>query len=106
MEIETLTMTSTAAPIFPATDVGRRLREELERIAEESSVVRPEWEPLLPSKLVVGVVLTLEDLFSFKLPPDKVVRKGGYNGVDEAMDDMLDRIEKVWVERSKARVRT
>ena len=106
MITKSLAMTSTSAPIFPAAEVGRRLREELERIAEESSVVRPEWEPLLPSKLVVGVVLTLEDLFPFKLPPDKMVRKGGYNSVDEANDDMLDLIEKVWAERSKARVRT
>src|SRR5262245_17270063 len=105
MPTQTLTVTASAAPFFPAAEVKRRLREELEKIAGEGSVLRPEWEPLLDSKRVVGTVLVIEDLFPFKLPPDKVVRKGGYNSVDEAIDDMLGLIEKIWAERSKPKVR-
>src|SRR5207302_9036381 len=90
---------------FPASELKRRLRKELVKIADEGSVLRPEWEPLLDSKRVVGTVLVIEDLFPFKIPPDKVVRKGGYNSVDEAIDDMLGRIEKIAVERSKPKVR-
>jgi hypothetical protein len=104
MATQTLTVTATAAPVFPAADVKRRLREELQKIADEGSVLRPEWEPLLDSKRVVGTVLVIEDLFPFKLPPDKVVRKGGYNSVDEGIDDMLGRIETIWAERSKPKV--
>ncbi len=105
MTTQTLTVTATDAPVFPTTEVKRRLREELQKIAKDGSVLRPEWEPLLDSKRIVGTVLMIEDLFPFKLPPDKVVRKGGYNSVDEAIDDMLDRIEKIWAERSNPKVR-
>jgi hypothetical protein len=106
MATQTLTRTGTAAPAFPAAEVKRRLRAELQKIVEDASVLRPEWEPLLDSKRVVGTVLVIEDLFpSCKVPPDKVVRKGGYNSVDEALDDMLGRIERVVAERSKEKVR-
>ena len=106
MSTQTLTVTATPAPAFPAAEVERRLRVELQKIADDASVLRPEWEPLLDSKRVVGTVLAIEDLFpSCKIPPDKVVRKGGYNSVDEAIDDMLERIKRIWDERSKPKVR-
>jgi hypothetical protein len=54
----------------------------LQKIADQGSRLRPEWVPLLDSMRVVGTVLVTEDLFpSFKVPPDKVVRKGGYSSV-------------------------
>jgi hypothetical protein len=106
MATQTLTMSPTVAPAFPAAEVKRRLRVELQKIADDGSVLRPDWEPLLDSKRVVGTVLVIEDLFpACKIPPDKVVRKGGYNSVDEAIDDMLGRIERVVAERSKPKVR-
>jgi hypothetical protein len=106
MATQTLTATAAAAQAFPAAEVKRRLRVELQKIADDASVLRPEWEPLLDSKRVVGTVLVIEDLFrSCKIPPDKVARKGGYNSVDEAIDDMLGRLERVVAERSKPKVR-
>ena len=105
MATQTLTETKDLAPVFPAAEVKRRLQAELQKIADQGSVLRPEWEPLLDSKRVVGTVLVLEGLFPFKIPPDKVVRKGGYNSVDEAINDMLGRIKRIWDERSKPKVR-
>jgi hypothetical protein len=105
MASQTLNMTPATALAFPAAEVKRRLREELQKIADDGSKLRPEWEPLLDSKRVVGTVLVIEDLFPFKIPPDKIVRKGGYNSVDEASDDMLGRIERIWTQRSKPQVR-
>ncbi len=106
MATQTLTTTATTGAAFPAAEVKRRLRDELQKIADDASVLRPEWEPLLDSKRVVGTVLVIEDLFpSGRIPPDKVVRKGGYNSVDEALDDMLGRIKTLWAERSKPKVR-
>ena len=105
MVTEMLTEPNVAAPVFPAAEVQRRLRVELQKIADQGSVIRPEWEPLLDSKRVVGTVLVLEGLFPFKVPPDRVVRKGGYDSVDEAIKDMLERIKKIWIERSKPKVR-
>ena len=104
MATETLTATDLIAAVFPAVEVERRLRPELQKIADQGSIIRPEWVPLLDSKRVVGTVLILENLFPFKVPPDRVVRKGGYNSVDDAIDDMLDRIKRIWTERSKPKV--
>jgi hypothetical protein len=105
MATQTLSVSQSAAPVFPAAEVERRLRPELEKIAKQGSKLRPEWVPLLDSKRVVGTVLVIEDLFpGIKIPPDKVVRKGGYNSVDETIKDMLERIKKVWSERSKPKV--
>lgn len=106
MATQTLTMTTAAAQAFPAAEVKRHLRVVLQKIADDASVLRPEWEPLLDSKRVVGTILEIEDLFpGVKIRPDKVVRKGGYNGVDEALDDILPRIEREVAERSKPKVR-
>lgn len=105
MPTATQTPTRSLAPSFPAEEVERRLRPELEKIAEEAAIIRPEWEPLLDSQRVVGTVFVLEDLLpTCKIPPDKVVRKGGYNSVDEAIDDMLDRIERIVARSSRAEV--
>ena len=105
MSTQMLNVSQIAAPHFPAAEVERKLRVELEKIAKQSSKLRPEWVPLLDSKRVVGTVLVIEDLFpGIKIPPDKVVRKGGYNSVDEAIKDMLERIKMIWSERSKAKV--
>src|ERR1700722_17886387 len=101
MAAEMLTMIGTSAPVFPAAEVKRRLEVELQKIADQGSLLRPEWEPLLDSKRVVGTVLVLEGLFPFKIPPDRVVRKGGYDTVDEAINDMVVRIKKIWDEKSK-----
>jgi hypothetical protein len=105
MGTQTATVTSAPASVFPAEEARRRLREELQKIGDDASVLGPEWVPLLDSKRVVGTVLAIEDLFPFKLPPDKVVRKGGYNSVDEAIDSVLGQIEKIWTERCYSKVR-
>jgi len=106
MGTQTLSVSQRAAPAFPADEVKRRLRPGLQKIADQASRLRPEWVPLLDSKRVVGTVLVIEDLFpGIKIRPDKVVRKGGYDSVDEALDDMVPRIEREVVERSKQRVR-
>jgi acyl carrier protein len=104
MSSNTLATVAPEIRIFPATEVKRRLREHLQKIADEAAVLRPEWEPLLDSKRVVGVVLVLENLFPFKIPPDKVVRKGGYNSVNDAVDDISGRVENFAADRSKSKV--
>jgi hypothetical protein len=82
--------------LFPAAEVERRLRSELQKVASEAGVLRPEWEPLLDSRRVVGTLLVIEDLFpGCKIPPDKVVQRGGYRSVDEAIKDMLAKIERI-----------
>jgi hypothetical protein len=105
MAIETLTTGAVAALGFPEAEVKRRLRIELQKIEAQGNFLRPEWEPLLDSKRVVGTVLALEDLFPFKIPPDKVVRKGGYATVNEATDDMCEQVKKIYIEKNILKVR-
>lgn len=90
---------------FPLQEVRRRLQGQLQQIADDGALIRPEWEPLLDSKRVVGTVLSLEGLFRFRIPPDKVVRRGGYNDVEEALEDMADRIKAIWTKRKSSKVR-
>lgn len=93
-------------PSFPIAEVTQRLTAELAKIAEDNVILRPEWEPLLDSKRVVGTILAIEDLFpNCKIPPDKVVRRGGYRTVDEAIRDMVPRLRRVVASNSQPRVR-
>lgn len=106
MSAGSITVDPPTIQVFPEAEVTSRLRVELDKIAASGSVLRPEWEPLLDSKRVVGTVLVLEGLFPFKIPPDRVVRKGGYDSVDEAIEDMLVRIKKIWNQKNKPKVST
>src|SRR6266516_2171758 len=106
MTIPAPTLKVTGTPAFPAAEVKRRLGIELQKIADEATPIRAAWEPLLDSQRVVGTVLAIEDLFpSFRIPPDQVVRKGGYKNVDEARDDMYSRIERLWTKHNQPKVR-
>ena len=62
MPTETITIPAVAAPVFPDAAIRRRLRVELEKMASESCILGPEWEPLLDSKRVVGFVFVQEAL--------------------------------------------
>lgn len=81
---------------FPEQAIRDRLGPELQAIADEAEHLRPDWEPLLDSKRVVSTVILIEELFDFPLPPDKVIRKGGYNSVEESADDIVDRLRGLW----------
>lgn len=86
-------------------EARRRLKKELQDVADEVWLLhpnRPEWKPLLDSRRIVGTVLVLENLFpGLKLPPDRLVRKGGYNDVDEAVNDILRRHKQLAAEKAK-----
>jgi len=71
------------------------LRRELEEAAEESATLHEGWEPVLDSLRVVTVINTLKELFDFPLPPEEVVRKGGYSSVDKGIDDIVDNLRRL-----------
>lgn len=87
---------SSESRVFPLFEVETRLRCGLEKAAAEGNVLRGDWEPLLESLRVASIVVTLEDLFDFKLPLEKVVRVGGYASVEEGVSDMRDRLQRLW----------
>jgi acyl carrier protein len=77
------------------------LRKELNEAADESAILHGGWEPVLDSLRMVTVVSMLEDMFDFPLPPEKVVKKGGYQSVDEGVEDMTDNIRRLWDKHHK-----
>jgi hypothetical protein len=102
-------VTEASAVAEPATseaayaEARRRLTEELQKIADEVTFLnpdRPEWKPLLDSRRIVGTVLVLEDLFPFKIHPDRLVQKGGYNDVGVAVDDIIRRHKQHGAEKA------
>jgi hypothetical protein len=97
----TTTPTLTEKRAFPLAEVESRLRRELEEAEAESVILHPGWQPALDSLRMVTAIAAIEGLFNFKLPPEKVVRKGGYRSVDEGVSDMIDRIRRVWTKRQK-----
>lgn len=86
----------TGPNVFPFTEVEVRLRRGLEKAAAEGNVLRGDWEPVLDSMRVASMVVTLEDLFDFRLPPEKIVRVGGYASVEEGVADMRERLQLLW----------
>lgn len=86
---------------FPLAEVQARLRKELEEAEAESVILHPGWQPVLDSLRMVTAIATVEVLFDFKLPPEKVVKKGGYKSVDEGVTDMTNKIREVWTKRQK-----
>jgi hypothetical protein len=82
-----------------------RLTNELQTIADEVMFLdpdRPDWKPLLDSRRIVGTVLVLENLFPVKIHPDLLVRKGGYNDVKEAVDDIISRHKRLAAAKAMA----
>lgn len=95
------TLAPPAKGTFPLAEVQARLRRELEEAEAESVILHPGWQPVLDSLRMVTAIATVEGLFDFKLPPEKVVKKGGYRSVDEGVSDMTNRIREVWTKRQK-----
>jgi acyl carrier protein len=86
---------------IPLADVQARLRRELEDAEAESVILHPGWQPVLDSLRMVTAIAAVEGLFDFKLPPEKVVKKGGYKSVDEGVSYMTNKIREVWNKHQK-----
>jgi acyl carrier protein len=80
---------------FPLEKVENVLREELEEATSETEVLRGGWEPAVDSLVVVTIISTLEDLLGFRLPPEKVVRKGGCQHSDECSKDVIENLRRL-----------
>lgn len=91
---------------FQMEEVEQVLRESLAEVASDTELLRPNrqaWEPLLDSLRVVGVVVRLEKLLKMKIPPDKVVQKGGYTSVEEAIRGITSKTHDLWTKRKPTR---
>ena len=92
--------TSTTSRTFPAAEVERRLRSALVQLGEDTAAMREPWEPVFDSLAVVNIILVVEPaLPGLKIAPEKVVRKGGYGSVDDAVTDIKNRLRRQWERR-------
>lgn len=82
---------------FPAAQVERCLRVAIARLGEDTAAIREPWEPTFDSLAIVNVLLVVEPVLpDLKIAPEKVVRKGGYETVDEAARDITDGLRRDW----------
>jgi hypothetical protein len=94
------TTVRSTATVFPTAAVQSRLRDAITRLGEDTSAMREPWEPRFDSLAVVNIILVVESaLPGFPIAPEKVVRKGGYETIDEAVDDITSRLQRQWERR-------
>jgi acyl carrier protein len=93
--------TANSEAVYPFADVQRLLQAGVREAAEDSVDLRGEWEPLLDSLRMVSVLVSLEDLFDFPLPPEKLVRRGGYTSEDDAVEHISGQLRRLWDEQHK-----
>ena len=98
-----------AATAFPKADAIRALVDELLQVARAEAQVRgidlhtenPQiiQAPVpLDSLSVVDTLCAVEQVLDIELR-DSIVRTGGYNSIEKAIDDLLPKIERVWVKK-------
>ena len=92
-----------ADDVYPSAEVERLLRAGIREAADECVDLKGEWEPLLDSLRMVSVLVSLEDLFDFPLPPEKLVKRGGYASETDAYEHMSGQLNKLWNDNHKPR---
>jgi hypothetical protein len=110
-----MTSTSSAPPVstsvtFPLASVETCFRAELIEAIESEASIKGVSLPVSPAEIaktsfqidslvVVGILCAVEPIVGFELP-DSVVRAGGYRSVENALEQLLPRIEKFWMKRT------
>ncbi len=97
---------SPAGIAFPAAEVRRRLMDGVQTASADDATLEGSWDLPLDSLSLIAVLATLEELFKFPLPPERLVQRGGYNDVETGVGDMFNRLESLWRERQTAETST
>lgn len=99
----------TATPAFPTAAVEDDLRSELIEAIKAEAAIRGVALPAatdaiaqtpfqVDSLVVVSILCVVEPLVGFELP-ESVVRTGGYTSVEQAIGQLVPRIEAQWKKR-------
>lgn len=91
---------------FPTAEVEKCLRDELIEAVKSEAAVKGDALPPTPaaiattkfqidSLVVVSLLTAVEAVVGCNLP-DIVVRAGGYTSVEQALEQLVPRIEKHW----------
>jgi hypothetical protein len=105
-----------SAPVvapFPAAAVEADLRSELIEVVKSEAAIRGVALPSTPaaigstpfqidSLVVVSILCIVEPLLDMELP-ESVVRTGGYRSIDQALAQLLPKIEACWKKRKGGR---
>jgi hypothetical protein len=94
---------------FPQDKVTATLLTELLHVAKAEAQVRgialpPEAPKIMKAAVpmdslsVVDTLCALEPIVGFELR-DSIVRTGGYNSIEAAMEHLIPRIERAWVRK-------
>ena len=102
MLVQVPVKTVTSGAVYPLVDVQNLLLIGVREALEESVNLRGEWEPLIDSLRMVSVLVSLEVLFDFPVPPEKLVRRGGYTSGDDAIDHISGQLQRLWDEKHKS----
>lgn len=106
------TLTVLDKSVFPRQNIIDALTDELLKVARSEAQVRgiafpPDRPAILKAPVpmdsltTVDALCVLDDILKFKLK-EEVVRTGGYDSVEEALDHVVPRIQLAWDKR-KAR---
>ncbi|GAW39759.1 hypothetical protein SH203_00137 [Brevundimonas sp. SH203] len=102
----------TSVKTFPLQMVSDALLAELTVLAEGEAQIQGLSLPSQPAALrtmhirldsltVVAITCALDDILGFE--PKDIVRAGGYESIDAAMNHMMPRIEAAWIKRHPVR---
>jgi len=106
MTVETVITKPNCRPAFPKVEVEVKLREVLLNATMAEASLKGIHLPSEPSAQaaaavrldslgVVELLCEIEPIVGFELK-DSLVRAGGYNSVNQAMDQLMPRIEQAW----------
>jgi hypothetical protein len=95
---------------FPAPEITACLRAELIEVVQSRAEMHGTALPSTPAAIVavsfpidsldvVDMLCKLDELVGFNLP-HSVVRAGGYGSINEAIQDVIPRVEKIWSKRN------
>jgi hypothetical protein len=107
MSVGTITKPSTAIATFPKATVEASLRKELLQAATAIASIHGVPMPAgaaqqssmsiqLDSLAVVDLLCSVESIIGFKIK-EHVVKAGGYGSIDEAVGELMPRLEKEWM---------
>ncbi len=105
MSVATITKPGSTA-VFPKAAIEAKLRDALLESAKSDASLKGVQLPSdlagqaaasihLDSLDVVNLLCDVEPIVGFELK-DSLVRAGGYNSVNQAMEHLMPRIEKAW----------
>lgn len=84
-------------PLFPAKEIETCIRDFLADVDETQAILdgHRSFEPVIDSLEAVLILTELESKFPLVLP-NSTVRPGGYMSIDDAVTDLMPKLERRW----------